>query len=151
MYPRVRRQNLQNRYLSIGRPVGRDRERARLKIVNLPWEDTDHRRRSKATLSRCKKGMLILTHHEFLLYWDVANPLVGRLAKARIPKADWVTLGIWPFIGGDYSFYHPFFWLEPCVCFGPRWVWELQRTSLFNSFCLSRLYLRLRPGTRCES
>lgn len=37
--------------------------------------------------------MLILTHHEFLLYWDVASPLVGLFAKVHIPKAEWVTLG----------------------------------------------------------
>ena len=42
--------------------------------------------------------MLILAHHEFLLYWDVANPLVGRLAKVHMPKADWAT-------SGDLAFY----------------------------------------------
>lgn len=36
--------------------------------------------------------MLILTHREFLQYWDVAKTLVGKLAKEHIPNAKWVTL-----------------------------------------------------------
>jgi len=91
-----------------------------LKTSHLPWENTvfnvdsfqgneeDHvvvsivrtsgpgfmknQRRTNVMLSRCKRSMLILTHREFLRYWDVAKTLVGRLAKEHTHKADWVTL-----------------------------------------------------------
>ena len=50
------------------------------------------RRRTNVMLSRCKKNMMILTHREFLQYWDVAKTLVGQFAKEHVPKTGWVTL-----------------------------------------------------------
>ena len=51
-----------------------------------------NQRRTNVMLSRCKKGMMILTRREFLQHWDVAKTLVGQFAKEHVPKTEWVTL-----------------------------------------------------------
>ena len=51
-----------------------------------------NKRRTNVMLSRCKQSMMILTHREFLRYWDVAKTLVGQFAKEHVPKTEWVTL-----------------------------------------------------------
>ena len=51
-----------------------------------------NKRRTNVMLSRSKKSMMILTHREFLQYWDVAKTLVGLFAKEHVPKTGWVTL-----------------------------------------------------------
>ena len=89
-----------------------------LKAANLAWENTvfnvdsfqgneaDHiivsivrttapgfmknHRRTNVMLSRCKKSMMICTNREFLQNTQVAETLVGQLAKEHVPKTGWV-------------------------------------------------------------
>ena len=51
-----------------------------------------NQRRTNVMLSRCKKSMMICTHHEFLQKRGVAQTLIGKLAKEHVPRTGWVTL-----------------------------------------------------------
>ena len=51
-----------------------------------------NQRRTNVMLSRCRKSMMICTHHEFLQNRGVARTLFGKLAKEHVPKTGWVTL-----------------------------------------------------------
>ena len=50
-----------------------------------------NKRRTNVMLSRCKKGMMILTRRGFLEGTTIKT-LIGQFAEEHVPETGWVTL-----------------------------------------------------------